>query len=122
MIHMWWKVTFSWEKTLAYKCCKFADIQKNILELLEFVALQILKYLEKNSLDKSLTLDGIIQIGLRMADKLDNSAIEESPRKPPRQFKKCKSATFSLDGMNYMIGKTPLGKSAVTYVGPIDIL
>ena len=49
-----------------------------------------------------------------MADKLDNSAIEESPRKPPRQFKKCKSATFSLDGMNYMIGKTPSGKSAVT--------
>ena len=57
-----------------------------------------------------------------MADKLDNSAIEESPRKPPRQFKKCKSATFSLDGMNYMIGKTPSGKSAVTDIGPIDIM
>lgn len=25
-------------------------------------------------------------------------------RQPLRQFKKCKSATFTLDGMNYTIG------------------
>ena len=39
------------------------------------------------------------------ADKASGVTPEKSPRKQPRQFKKCKSATFTLDGMNYVIGK-----------------
>ena len=42
--------------------------------------------------------------GLNMAEKPDEPSPTRSPRKQPRQFKKCKSATFTLDGMNYVIG------------------
>ena len=46
-----------------------------------------------------------------MAEKSSDSSPEKSPRKQPRQFKKCKSATFTLDGMNYVIGKQNLIKT-----------
>lgn len=36
---------------------------------------------------------------------LDQVTEQKFPRRQPlRQFKKCKSATFTLDGMNYTIG------------------
>ena len=52
-------------------------------------------------------IDKNFHIGLIMAEKAkdEKSPPEKSPRKQPRQFKKCKSATFTLDGMNYVIGK-----------------
>jgi hypothetical protein len=39
-----------------------------------------------------------------MAEKKFDPGDRLPRRQPIRQFKKCKSATFTLDGMNYTIG------------------